>query len=159
MNNKRWILLPLLLAFLFVLNLSLGSVRIPFLDIFSILMGKESLEPVWKEIVWDFRMTKALTCILAGAALSLGGLQMQTLFRNPLAGPDVLGLTSGASLAVSLVYLGASAGIPFLSLSGSWTIALTASAGCAAVFMVVLIFFSRLTDNVSLLIIGLMIGA
>jgi iron complex transport system permease protein len=159
MNNKRWILLPLLLAFLFVLNLSLGSVRIPFLDIFSILIGNESSEPVWKEIVWDFRMTKALTCILAGGALSLGGLQMQTLFRNALAGPDVLGLSSGASLAVSLIFMSQAAGFEVLSSPSPWAVVIAASLGCGAVFLTVLGISSRLNDNTSLLIIGLMIGA
>ena len=91
-TKKRWIILPCLLLFLFVANLSLGSVRIPLLEIISILSGKASANPVWNDIVWDFRMTKALTCILAGSALSIAGLQMQTLFRNALAGPDVLGL-------------------------------------------------------------------
>jgi iron complex transport system permease protein len=159
MAATRWILLFIALVSLFIVDLALGSVAIPIPQLVELSLGKHVDNELWTSIFFDFRLPKALTCVLAGAALSLGGLQMQTLFRNPLAGPDVLGLTSGASLAVSLVYLGASAGVPFLSLSGSWTIALTASAGCAGVFMVVLIFFSRLTDNVSLLIIGLMIGA
>jgi iron complex transport system permease protein len=159
MAAARWILLFIALVSLFIVDLALGSVAIPIPQLVELSLGKHFDNELWTSIFFDFRLPKALTCVLAGAALSLGGLQMQTLFRNPLAGPDVLGLTSGASLAVSLVYLGASAGVPFLSLSGSWTIALTASAGCAGVFMVVLIFFSRLTDNVSLLIIGLMIGA
>jgi iron complex transport system permease protein len=95
---------------LFVLNLSLGSVDIPVKEIFQILTGNTSSDPVWAEIIWDFRMPKAITCILGGSALALGGLQMQTLFRNPLAGPDVLGLSSGASLAVSLVFMSNAAG-------------------------------------------------
>jgi iron complex transport system permease protein len=85
MNNNRWLILPLLLIILFGLNLSLGSVHIPFGEIVTILMGGKSSEPIWQDIVWNFRMTKALTCVLAGGALALSGLQMQTLFRNALA--------------------------------------------------------------------------
>ena len=102
-TKKHWIALPGLLLLLFVANLSLGSVRIPWLEVIGILSGKGSSNPVWADIIWDFRMTKALTCILAGGALAIAGLQMQTLFRNALAGPDVLGLSSGASLLVSLL--------------------------------------------------------
>lgn len=90
-----WILLPALLVVLFLLNVSLGSVKIPIADTLRILTGSEPSNPIWKDIFFDFRLTKAITCMLAGGALALGGLQMQTLFRNPLAGPDVLGLSSG----------------------------------------------------------------
>lgn len=159
MAVTRWILLIVALLVLFAVDISMGVVRIPFGQLIELSLGNPVSEPLWSSIFYDFRLPKAFTCVLAGAALSLGGLQMQTLFRNPLAGPDVLGLTSGASLAVSLVYLGASAGIPYLSMTNSWTIALTASAGCAAVFLIVMVFSSRLSDNASLLIIGLMIGA
>jgi iron complex transport system permease protein len=156
---SRWIILLLLLVTLFVLNLSLGSVSIPFRDIFSILAGKESTEPAWTDIVWDFRVTKALTCFLAGGALSVSGLQMQTLFRNALVGPDVLGLSSGASLAVSLVMLGQSAGFSIMSFPSAWTVVIASSMGCIFVFLIMLTISQRLHDNVSLLLVGLMIGA
>jgi iron complex transport system permease protein len=159
MASTRWILLFIALILLFLTDLSLGSVSIPFSELLNLALGKETREPLWATIFYDFRLPKALTCILAGSALSLGGLQMQTLFRNALAGPDVLGLTSGASLAVSLVYLGSAAGIPFLNFANPWTLAVTSSIGCAGIFLIILVFFSRLQDNVSLLIIGLMIGA
>lgn len=159
MSKYRWILLPLVLVVMTGLSLSLGSVSIPFSAIFSIVTGGESPEPAWADIIWNFRMTKALTCILAGGALSLAGLQMQTLFRNALAGPDVLGLSSGASLAVSLIFMGQAAGISVLNTPSPWTIAIAASLGCVAVFLVMLVIARRLQDNVSLLIIGLMIGA
>jgi iron complex transport system permease protein len=155
----RWVILVLLLFSFFVLNLSIGSVQIPVKEIFNILIGADTIEPVWKEIIWDFRMTKALTCILAGSALALGGLQMQTLFRNPLAGPDVLGLTSGASLAVSIVFMSNSAGLSLITVQSPWTVAIAASAGCFLVFLIMLAVSKRLHDNVSLLIVGLMIGA
>jgi iron complex transport system permease protein len=156
--NKRWIFLPFLLIFSLVLNLYLGSVRIPISDLTGILLGKNTNNPVWSDIVWQFRMTKALTCILAGASLSVAGLAMQTLFRNALAGPDVLGISSGSSLAVSLTIMGQSAWIPALS-AGPWTIASAATLGAVGVLLVVLAISRSLRDNTSLLIVGLMIGA
>jgi iron complex transport system permease protein len=151
-------LLPGLFIVLFVTDLCLGSVRIPVGDVVNILLGRLDHE-AWSTIIWDFRMTKALTCVLAGAALSVSGLQMQTLFRNALAGPDVLGISSGASLAVSLVFMGQSSGISLLSTANAWSLALAASLGCMVVFMLMLVLSARLKDNVSLLIVGLMVGA
>jgi iron complex transport system permease protein len=155
----RWVILVGLLGLLFILNLTLGSVEIPTKEIFNILLGFRSHEPVWTEIVWDFRMTKAFTCVLGGSALALGGLQMQTLFRNPLAGPDVLGLTSGASLAVSLLYMSSAAGFTLFFVSSPWAVAIASSIGCFFVFLIMLGVSKRLKDNVSLLIVGLMVGA
>lgn len=157
--NNRWIFLPFMLVICLILNLSLGSVSIPFSEILSILLGRETKDPVWKNIIWEFRMTKSLTCILAGAALSVAGLQMQTLFRNALAGPDVLGLSSGASLAVSLIFMGQATGLAFFESPSSWAVVVAASLGSSAVFIVVFLIARRLRDNTSLLIIGLMIGA
>lgn len=154
-----WLSLVLVLIILLVADLSMGSVRIPFIDVAKILSFQSDPAQVWKDIVWDFRMTKALTCILAGGSLSLSGLQMQTLFRNPLAGPDVLGLTSGASLAVSLIFLTRVPGSFLSPEKMPWAVAIAASLGCAAVFFIMLLFARRLQDNVSLLIVGLMIGA
>lgn len=149
----RWLILPIALFVLLFVNISLGSVHIPLTSIFTILFYNESAQPVWIDIIWNFRITKALTCVLAGSALALSGLQMQTLFRNPLAGPDVLGLSSGASLMVSLLVFSK------IGLTGPWAVAVTASLGCAMVFFIVLFFSNQLRDSVSLLIIGLMIGA
>src|SRR5689334_7411331 len=157
--RKRLIVLPVLLVGLFIINISLGSVAIPFSDILSILTGNEGHNPVWFDIVWDFRMTKALTCVLAGSALAIGGLLMQTLFRNALAGPDVLGLSSGASLAVSLIFMSQASGLQVISTPSPWAVVAAASIGCGVVFLLVLAISHRLNDNTSLLIIGLMIGA
>ena len=157
MNSQglfRWIALPLLLIALLLANLSIGSIAIPVSEISTILLGGEGSNPVWKNIVWDFRVPKALTCLLAGSALSISGLQMQTLFRNALAGPDVLGITSGASLAVSLVFMGFPMGV-----QQPWAVAIAASAGAVAIFLIMLIISRNLKDNVSLLIVGLMTGA
>ncbi|RAV99338.1 iron ABC transporter permease [Pseudochryseolinea flava] len=158
MAASRWILLLLLLILLLIASLSLGSVDIPTTDVIAILFGKQSNEPAWQAIIWDFRMTKAFTCILAGGGLSLAGLQMQTLFRNALAGPDVLGLSSGASLAVAALLLGQSAGLPLLT-TNSTSIAVASSIGCFGVFIIMLAIAQRVQDNAALLLVGLMIGA
>jgi iron complex transport system permease protein len=155
----QWSILVVMLVLLFMLNLSLGSVDIPLGEIFSILTGGKTIDPVWEEIMWDFRIPKAITCVLGGSALALGGLQMQTLFRNPLAGPEVLGLSSGASLGVSLVFMSNAAGVTLFTIQSPWTVAIAASSGSAVVFVVMLAISRKLQDNVSLLIIGMMVGA
>lgn len=149
---------------LFLLNLVLGSVDIPLGDILNILLGGQSVEnPAWQKIVVNIRIPRAVTAILAGSALSLGGLQMQTLFRNPLAGPSVLGITAGASLGVAVVMLAAGTitsvfAIQQLSAMGSWLIVIAASLGSAGVLLLILLISIKVRDNVTLLIIGLMIG-
>ncbi len=155
----RWIILILSLLLLFTLNLSLGSVRIPFSEILPILLSQQSSEPVWTNIIWDFRMPKALTCVLAGSALAAAGLQMQTLFRNALAGPDVLGLSSGASLAVSLIFMSPAVGHFFALYPSPWIVSVAASVGCILVLMLMLLIARKIQDNVSLLIVGIMVGA
>lgn len=161
-NQLRNPLLILLVAVLtlFLFNISLGSVEIPLADVFSSLTGSAG-KGVWAEIIWQFRLPKAITCILAGAALSASGLMMQTLFRNPLAGPDVLGLSSGASLMVALVILAGNTGSSILLLlsTNPWGVALAASAGSTLVFLLVIATANRMREPVSLLIIGLMISA
>lgn len=155
----KWVLLLLGVLLLFTLNLSLGSVRIPVSEIIGILFSGEGTHTAWTEIVWDFRMTKALTCVLAGSALAAAGLQMQTLFRNALAGPDVLGLSSGASLAVALIFMGPATGISFLSTPHPLLLSAAASVGCIGVLLVMLLVARKVEDHVSLLIVGLMVGA
>lgn len=156
--KKYWyFLLPSLLLVLFLMNISMGSVRIPISETLKVLVGTTPSQPVWADIIFDFRLTKALTCILAGGALALGGLMMQTLFRNPLAGPDVLGLSSGASLAVAMVIMATGTGS--LLFYHSFSLALAASIGCASIFLIMIAVAQRIKDNVSLLLIGLMIGA
>jgi iron complex transport system permease protein len=154
-----WIFLPGLLLVLFVINITMGSVDIPLNELIPILLTKKASSPIWVDIIWDFRITKAFTCILAGSALAVSGLQMQTLFRNPLAGPDVLGLSSGASLAVSLIFMSNAAGFVLYTLETPWAIAVASSLGCAAVFIIMIAVARRIQDNVSLLIVGLMVGA
>ena len=133
-------------------DLLIGSVDIPLAAVTDILLGGKGTDPVWQDIVLQIRLPKALTAILAGAGLSLCGLLTQTYFRNPLAGPDVLGLSSGAGLAVAMVLL---ANIGF----GNWTIAGAATVGAVSVFLIVVGVAKKISGNSSLLIVGLMIGA
>ena len=152
-------LLPSLLIFLFLVNITIGSVQIPLSEILNILTGQPTANPAWKDIIIDFRLTKALTCVLAGSALAVSGLQMQTLFRNALAGPDVLGLSAGASLAVAVLFLSRSLGLNLHFAPNPWIVVAAASAGALAVFAIMVTVARKLADNVSLLIVGLMIGA
>ena len=157
------ILLLLGVALLFLLNIALGSVEIPLDDIFWILMGSDIGNEAWPKIIYNIRLPRALTGILAGSALSIAGLQMQTLFRNPLAGPSVLGITAGASLGVAVVMLAAGTitsifAIQQLSSFGSWMVIIAASVGSSLVLLLILLISIRIRDNVTLLIIGLMIG-
>lgn len=162
---NRWYLAALLagVILLFLVNLVLGSVDIPLGDIIGILLGESSSNDAWSKIVTNIRLPRAMTAILAGSALSIGGLQMQTLFRNPLAGPSVLGITAGASLGVAVVMLAAGTitsifAIQQLSSMGSWMIVIAATIGSLLVLLVILAISIRIRDNVTLLIIGLMIA-
>ncbi len=146
----------LVLGTLILLSISVGSVYIPFNDIISIILGNEPINPAWGKIIIDYRLPKSLTALIAGAALSLSGLQMQTLFRNPLAGPYVLGISAGASLGVALLIL---AGLNLGFAGGTIGTALAAILGATLVLVLILSIARRIRDNVSLLIIGLMIGS
>ncbi len=156
-SYRYWFILAGILIVSFLINITFGSVRIPFSQILSILTGGIPENPAWKSIVLDFRLTKALTCILAGSALATGGLLMQTLFRNPLAGPDVLGLTSGASLAVAVLIMLGNSLLPWLT--GSFSITIAASLGAGLLFLIIIALSRSVNDHASLLLIGLMIGA
>jgi iron complex transport system permease protein len=150
----------LLLAVFFVLDLLLGSVSIPWVDVIKSLFGNTDNE-VWSTIVRDFRLPKSITAVLAGAALSVSGLQMQTTFRNPLAGPYVLGISAGASLGVAIMVLGiASIGAASLSgLATSFSLAGAAILGAMLVLMVVLAVSLRVKDIMTILILGMMFGS
>lgn len=159
--TKHFILLSVFLIIFFFLNISLGSVSIPFKNIFSILFGYESARESWQTIILDFRIPKAITAVLVGSGLSICGLLMQTLFRNPLAGPFVLGISSGASLGVALLILGSSIfGGYFLSIASSnWSLAIAASLGSFLVLSAVIIAANKVRNTMSILIIGLMFGS
>ncbi|WP_321296984.1 iron ABC transporter permease [Marinifilum fragile] len=154
--------LGLIIITLLLLDLIYGSVNIPFEKVFAILAGNE-VKTSWNYIVLNFRLPKALTAIFVGAGLSVTGLMMQTLFRNPLAGPFVLGISSGASLGVALMVM-ASAIVPAFfgvvsAFLGNWALVVAAVAGASLVFLLVALASIRISDSVSLLIIGIMFGS
>lgn len=150
------------LIFAFLLDLALGSVDIPINEVVKILLGQEIEKATWANIILKFRLPKALTATLAGAALGVSGLQMQTLFKNPLAGPFVLGISSGASLGVALVVLTASATTPTLLADlgylGDFGLVIAASLGAASVLGMMLVVSRRVQDTMTLLILGLLFG-
>jgi iron complex transport system permease protein len=163
--HRRIALLWAAFAFLsaaFLLSLALGPVSIPLKDILTVLLGGTPEKATWATIVVNFRLPKALTAVLAGAALAVGGLQMQTLFRNPLTDPFALGVSSGASLGVALVVLLAgttgSVLLAGLGVFGDLGIAGAAIVGAIAVMVLVLSVARRVTNSVTLLIVGLMFG-
>lgn len=160
-NIALFILLGIALVLLFLANISLGPVRIPMEDVAASLTGSEASKASWDYIILHYRLPKAVTALLVGMGLSVSGLLMQTLFRNPLAGPDVLGLSSGASLGVAFVILG-SAFLPgalagfFLSPYG---IVLASTLGSFMVLLAILAVAQRLRDTMAILIIGLMFSS
>ena len=151
-------LLALVAVLAFAANVATGSVRIPLSEVLSILFGQGSENTAWSRVVVQLRLPQAVTALISGAALAVSGLQMQTLFRNPLAGPFVLGISSGASLGVALVVLSGSAGgAAFLALSGTLGHVFAGIAGASAVLLLVL-FTSRRVPTLTLLILGVLFG-
>lgn len=145
----------------FILNISLGSVSIPFSETLNSIFGGETTNDSWGYIIWNYRIPKALTAILVGGGLALSGLLMQTLFRNPLAGPFVLGISSGASLGAALLIMGASvlSGLFSFGIVNDVSLALASSMGSFLVLLIVVIIAYRIKDTMALLIIGLMFGS
>lgn len=156
------LLIALLIFVFFLLNILLGSVQIPFKDVWHILWGDYNGNEIWQNIVWKSRIPQALTALVAGAGLSVSGLQMQTVFRNPLAGPSVLGISSGASMGVAFVVLlsGTIGGVALSKVGIMGEIALTISAIIGSLSIMALIIFvsQKVKGNVTLLIIGVMVG-
>lgn len=153
-------LLLLLIVLLLAANLLVGSVAIPAGEVLRILMGEDAGRESWHYIVWEARLPQALTALLAGSALAVCGLLLQTAFRNPLAGASVLGVNSGAGLGVAVVMLllGGSITAAGFSFSGLFSILLGAFAGAMAVMALILFFSTLVRSHVMLLIIGLMVG-
>ena len=156
------LLIVILIFIFFLLNIILGSVQIPFKDVCHILLGDYNGNEIWQNIIWKSRVPQALTALVAGAGLSVSGLQMQTVFRNPLAGPSVLGISSGASMGVAFVVLlsGTLGGVALSKVGIMGEIALTISAIIGSLSIMALIVFvsQKVKGNVTLLIIGVMIG-
>lgn len=147
----------------FLLDIGVGSVSIPLKEVARILFQHESENEAWLFIVQKIRLPKAITAVIVGCGLSVSGLQMQALFRNPLAGPSELGISAGAALGVALVMLGSGGSaslyaIRQLGVSDSWLLVLMASAGSALVLLLILSIGGRLRDNIVLLIVGVMVS-
>ena len=152
--------LGLVVIVLFALNLLLGSVKIPTADVVSILLGNEASKASWQFIVLESRLPQAITATLCGAALAVSGLMLQTAFRNPLAGPSVFGVNSGAGLGVALVmlFLGGGLSVGSVSITGFAAILLAAFVGAMTVMAIIFFFSTLVRNSVMLLIIGIMIG-
>lgn len=156
------IFLLVLLLILVLLNIALGSVYIPFPEILSTLSGHAIENEGWRNIIIQFRVPKAITAVLVGSGLGISGLLMQTLFRNPLAGPFVLGISSGASLGVAIAILAGMSlgfGLTQMGIGGAWILTVAASLGAILVLGIVVLVSLKVQDSMSLLIIGLMFGS
>jgi iron complex transport system permease protein len=145
--------LGLLIVILFMLNLVIGSVKIPIREVWHILIGVDGEKESWRFIILESRLPQAITAILCGAAVSVSGLMLQTAFRNPLAGPDIFGINSGAGLAVALVMLA-----PVTLLHSTVSVLLAAFIGAMVVTAIIFFFSTVVRNSVMLLIIGIMIG-
>ena len=161
--NKGYIsciMLGIMVLLFFVVSLLIGSVSIPVSETFRILIGEESVKPSWQYIVIESRLPQAVTAMLCGASLAVCGLILQTAFRNPLAGPSIFGVNSGAGLGVALVMLffggGVSAGS--VSIGGFMAVLLAAFAGAMGVMALIFFFSTLVRSHVMLLIVGIMIG-
>ncbi len=156
------LLLVLAVAALAIVNLLIGSVEIPVADICRILAGDDTEPVIWTNIIWKSRLPQVLTAIVAGAGLAVSGLQMQTVFHNPLAGPSVLGISNGSALGVAFVVLlsGKLGGVALSSLGylGDAAISVAAVAGALAVMLLIVWIAQKVKGNVTLLVIGVMIG-
>jgi len=163
-NRITYLVLFLIISSLIIFGLDLfwGSVEIPFKNICSILFTNTTEKESWKIIILESRLPKAITSILCGIALSISGLQMQTLFRNPLAGPYILGISSGAGLGVAAFIMGLSflgISISNISISENSGLIISSVIGSSFVFMLLLSVINRLKDIMTVLILGIMIGS
>ena len=159
-NVSIILLLVASIIMLFAINLIVGSVRIPLADVCDILFDKFEGKESWKYIVMENRLPQALTAMLCGASLAVCGLMLQTAFRNPLAGPDVFGISSGAGLGVAIVmlFLGGSVSTTLFTVSGFLAILTSAFIGAIVVTMIILFLSTMVRNSVLLLIVGLMVG-
>jgi iron complex transport system permease protein len=160
-NISIFIILLLAIFMLVIIDLVTGSVDIPLQDILDFLFSKSRFQDSSYIIITQLRIPRIITAIFAGAALSVSGLQMQTIFRNPLAGPFVLGISSGASLGVALLILGGGAFLTtYLSVSiQDWAIILSACTGAGLVLILLLVISFKVRDVITLLILGIMFGS
>jgi iron complex transport system permease protein len=164
MRRTLTLILILIVAIilLMVVNLLIGSVRIPVADVCRILLGDLTESEIWQNIIWKSRLPQVLTAVVAGAGLAVSGLQMQTVFRNPLAGPSVLGISNGSALGVAFVVLmsGKIGGVALSRLGyfGDAAMSVAAIVGALAVMLLIVWISQKVKGHVTLLIIGVMIG-
>jgi len=160
-HTLTFIVLTLSLLFLLLLNISFGQIAIPIKEVCRSLSGNTASKESWEYIIFNYRLPKAITAILTGFGLSISGLLMQTLFRNPLAGPYVLGLSSGSSLGVAFVIMGSSFLPVFLAeiFLSSYGIIFASCLGSLAVLIAVLLVSQRIRDTMAILIVGLMFSS
>ena len=159
-NTIIYIILVLLLACCFFAVLFTGKVRISFADITEILFTGQNSTEQWITIIQEFRLPKAITAVLVGVALSVSGLQMQTVFRNPLAGPYVLGISAGASLGVAFMMMGMGMTAGYFSkTAGNWMIVVAAFLGASVVLFLIFTVSLRIRDVMTILILGVMFGS
>ena len=153
-------MLGVAMLLLVMFNLLLGSVYIPSADVFSILWGQDVSNDSWTYIILESRLPQTVAALFCGAALAVSGLLLQTAFQNPLAGPSIFGINSGAGLGVALVMLamGGSMSTALFSVGGAMAILLAAFVGAMVVTSIILVFSQWVKNNVMLLIIGIMIG-
>lgn len=156
-----WIILSLILFFLFISDVFLGSINIPIKDVLKVVFTGKTNHPEYLTIIYKFRIPKALTAIFAGFALSVSGLQMQTIFKNPLAGPYVLGISSGASLGVAILVMGVStfSVVSQFGVLGNWMIVISAWLGSGLILFLILAISIRVKDIMTILILGIMFGS
>jgi iron complex transport system permease protein len=158
-HSLIFLLLIVLVLFLLMLDILFGSVSIKAADVFNAFF--QNADSTYRTIILDFRIPKAITALAVGIALSLSGLQMQTIFRNPMAGPDVLGITSGASLGVAFVILGFSSFLSADSLRGfgNWILVAASWTGAGAIMILIMSISSRVREIMTILIIGIMLSS
>jgi len=158
-NKLLFSILALIIILLLVLDIFFGSVSIKASEVIKAIVTHSGSN--YETIILKFRLPKAITAIIVGAALSLSGLQMQTIFRNPMAGPYVLGISSGASLGVAFIILGFSSNLATENISGlgDWVLVVAAWIGAGAVMFLIMIISSRMKDIMTVLILGIMLAS
>ena len=164
-HRRRWLrwftVLCAALFVFFLLDLTFGSVKIPAGEVIRIIFTGHAGKEEWLSIVQQFRLPKAVTAVLAGLALSVSGLQMQTVFRNPLAGPYVLGITGGASLGVALLVMGMTTflGQQLATVGASWAMAIASWIGAGLILLLIMAVSGRVRDIMTILILGILFGS
>lgn len=154
-SYKTYLLLSLALLFLFAINIAFGAVRIPLNEVIKIIFGNSTEQNTWSYIILNSRLPQAITALLAGSSLAVSGLLLQTLFKNPLAGPSILGISDGANLGVAIIML-LTGGIG--SIAGYLATVLAALVGAFVILIIIILFSRKVKSNVMLLIVGIMIG-